>query len=164
MLTWTSSDHWVKRLGANWKRLQKWVYAIGVLAAAHFFLQSKADVSAATVAAGVFAWLMFWRALPAGRDRGWVPLLGLAAVAAVVTLAVEFAWYRFGTRIDPLRVLRGEFDLTYGVHPAGLVLVLGIVVALVTELRAVGQGSLGQRPAYRCWSMPRGRWWCRRCA
>ena len=53
VLTWTSSDYWVKRLGARWKRLQKWAYAIGVLAAAHFFMQSKADVSAATVAAAL---------------------------------------------------------------------------------------------------------------
>jgi sulfoxide reductase heme-binding subunit YedZ len=148
VLTWTSSDHWVKRLGANWKRLQKWVYAIGVLAAAHFFLQSKADVSAATVAAGVFTWLMLWRQLPAGRDRGLLPMLGLAVAASAMTLAVEFAWYRFGTKIDPVRVLRGEFDLTYGVHAAGLVLVLGLVAALAVELRTLGQGPLGERPAY----------------
>ncbi len=148
VLAWTSSDHWVKRLGAGWKRLQKWVYAIGVLAAAHFFLQSKADVSAATVAAGVFAWLMMWRGLPAGRDRGPLPLLGLALVAAAITLAVEFAWYRFGTRIDPMRVLRGEFDVTFGVHPAGLVLVLGLAAALAVEVRTIGQRAFGQRPAY----------------
>jgi sulfoxide reductase heme-binding subunit YedZ len=148
VLTWTSSDYWVKRLGAKWKRLQKWAYAIGVLAAAHFFMQSKADVSTATVAAGVFAWLMIWRQLPVGRDRGWLPLLGLAVAAAAVTLGVEFAWYRFATKIDPMRVLRGEFDLTYGVHAAGLVLVLGIVAALLAELRAIGQGAFGERPAY----------------
>jgi len=147
-LAWTSSDYWVKRMGAAWKRLQRWVYGIGVLTAAHFFLQSKADVSAATVAAGVFAWLMLWRALPAGRDRGPVPLLGLAVASAVVTLAAEFAWYRFGTKIDPMRVLRGEFDLAFGVHPAGLVLVLGLAVALAAWVRGLGQGAFGARPAY----------------
>ena len=148
VLAWTSSDHWVKRLGAGWKRLQRWVYAITVLAAVHFFLQSKADVSAATVAAGVFTWLMLWRLLPAGRDRGLPAMLGLAVASAAVTLAVEFLWYRLGTRIDPMRVLRGEFDLAYGVHAAGLVLVLGLVAALAFELHALGQGRIGQRPLF----------------
>jgi len=148
VLAWTSSDSWVKRLGKDWKRLHKAAYAVGVLAAVHFFLQSKADVSAATVAAGVFTWLMLWRQLPAGRDRGLLPLLGLAAAAAVVTLGVEYAWYRFGTKIDPMRVLRGEFDLTYGVHAAGLVLVLGLLTAAAVQVRAIGQGVWGQAPTF----------------
>ncbi len=148
VLAWTSTDAWVKRLGRNWKRLHRYVFGLAVLAAMHFFLQSKADVSAATLAAGVFTWLMLWRMLPAGRDRGLAPLLGLAAAAAAVTLGVEYAWYRFGTRIDPQRVLRGEFDLTFGVHPAGLVLVLGLVAAAVLEVRKLGQGRLGQGPAF----------------
>lgn len=148
VLTWTSSDTWVKRLGKDWKRLHRYVFGLAVLAAAHFFLQSKADVSAATLAAGVFVWLMLWRLLPAGRDRGPLPLLGLAVAAAAVTLGIEYAWYRFGTRLDPQRVLRGEFDLTFGVHPAGLVLVLGLVAAAALEVRNLGQGWLGQGPAF----------------
>ena len=47
----TSTDGWVKRLGRNWKRLHKLAYGFAVLALNHFFLQSKADVSQATVAA-----------------------------------------------------------------------------------------------------------------
>lgn len=144
VLAWTSSDAWVKRLGKDWKRLHRYVFGLAALAAAHFFLQSKADVSAATLAAGVFAWLMLWRLLPTGRDRGPLPLLGLAVAAAAVTLGVEYAWYRFGTRIDPGRVLRGEFNLTFGVHPAGLVLVLGLAAAAALEVRNLGQGRLGQ--------------------
>ena len=145
VLTWTSSDGWVKRLGAGWKRLQRWVYAIAVLAAVHFFLQSKADVSAATVAAGVFAWLMLWRLLPAGRDRGLGAMLGLAVAAAAAALGIEFVWYRFGTHVDPMRVLRGEFDLAYGVHAAGLVLVLGLLATLAVGLRRLGEGRLGEQ-------------------
>jgi len=148
VLTWTSSDTWVKRLGKDWKRLHRYVFGLAALAAAHFFLQSKADVSAATLAAGVFAWLMLWRLLPAGRDRGALPLLGLAVASAAVTLGIEYAWYRFGTHIDPQRVLRGEFDLTFGVHPAGLVLVLGLAAAAALEVRNLGQGRLGQGPAF----------------
>ena len=90
----TSTDGWVKRLGRNWKRLHKLAYGFAALALLHFFLQSKADVSQATVAAGVFAWAMLWRVLPAGRDRGPLALIGLALAAGVMALAFEYAWYR----------------------------------------------------------------------
>ena len=148
LLAWTSSDTWVRRLGKDWKRLHRYVFGLAALAAVHFFLQSKADVSASTLTAGVFVWLMLWRLLPAGRDRGPLPLLGVAAASALLTLGIEYAWYRFGTRLDPQRVLRGEFDLTFGVHPAGLVLVLGLAAAAALELRNLAQGRLGQGPAF----------------
>lgn len=141
----TSTDAAVRRLGTRWKRLHKWVYGIAVLTAVHFFLQSKADVSQATVAAGVFAWLMLWRRLPAGRDREALPLLGLALAAALVTAAAEWGWYRFGTKIDPARVLRGELDVSFGLRPAALVLALGLLVAGAVALRRVAQSPLGAR-------------------
>jgi len=139
----TSSDGWVKRLGRNWKRLHKLAYGLAAVALLHFFLQSKADVSQATVAAGVFAWAMIWRVLPAGRDRGPAALVGLALAAGAMALAFEYAWYRFGTRIDPLRVLRGEFDLSFGLRPAGLVLALGLLAAGLVELRTLAQTRFG---------------------
>ncbi len=139
----TSTDGWVKRLGRNWKRLHKLAYGFAALALLHFFLQSKADVSQATVAAGVFAWAMLWRVLPAGRDRGPLALIGLALAAGAMALAFEYAWYRFGTHIDPLRVLRGEADVSFGLHPAGLVFALGLFAAGLMELRALGQTRFG---------------------
>lgn len=144
----TSTDGWVKRLGRDWKRLHKLAYALAVLGMIHFFLQSKIDVSQATVASGVLAWLLIWRVLPAGRDRGPVPLLLLAFGAAAVTLVFEYAWYRFGTKVDPLRIVRAEFDLTFGFRPAGLVLFMGVLVAGVTELRAVSQTRFGATAGY----------------
>ncbi len=144
----TSSDRWVKRLGRNWKRLHKLAYGLAAVALLHFFLQSKADVSQATVAAGVFAWAMIWRVLPAGRDRGPAALAGLALAAGAMALVFEYAWYRFGTRIDPLRVLRGEFDLSFGLRPAGLVLALGLLAAGLLELRALAQTRFGAGSGY----------------
>ena len=144
----TSTDGWVKRLGRNWKRLHKLAYGFGVLALIHFFLQSKADVSQATIAAGVFAWAMIWRMLPAGRDRGPVPLIGLAFAAALAALAFEWAWYRFATNVDPLRVVRAEFDPTFGLHPAGKVLLLGLLAAGVAELRNLAQTRFGAGPGF----------------
>ncbi len=139
----TSTDGWVKRLGRNWKRLHKLAYGFAALALLHFFLQSKADVSQATVAAGVFAWAMLWRVLPAGRDRGSLALIFLALAAGAMALAFEYAWYRFGTHVDPLRVLRGEADVSFGLHPAGLVFALGLLAAGLLELRALEQTRFG---------------------
>lgn len=144
----TSTDGWVKRLGRNWKRLHKLAYGLAVLALIHFFLQSKADVSQATIAAGVFAWAMAWRLLPAGRDRGPVPLLGLAVAATAAATLFEWAWYRFGTRVDPLRVLRGELDVSFGLRPAGMVLMLGLLAAGVSELRGLAQTRFGAGPGF----------------
>jgi len=144
----TSTDGWVRRLGRNWKTLHRLAYGIAVLALFHFFLQSKVDVSQPTVAAGVFAWAMIWRVLPAGRDRGPVPLIGLAFAACVTALVIEWAWYRFGTRIDPMRVLRGEFDVTFGLHPAGMVLLLGLLAAGLAEMRTLAQTRFGAGVGY----------------
>ena len=135
----TSTDTMVRRLGKRWKGLHKWVYAVALLTAAHFFLQSKADVSQATVAAGVFAWLMLWRQLPAGRDRAPLPLLALAVAAAAVTVVAEYAWYRFGTKVDPQRVLRAELDVSWGLRPGMLVLALGVAVAGMVALRQAAE-------------------------
>ncbi len=144
----TSTDGWVRRLGRNWKTLHRLAYGIAVLALFHFFLQSKVDVSQSTVAAGVFAWAMIWRVLPAGRDRGPVPLIGLASAACVTALVIEWAWYRFGTRINPMRVLRGEFDVTFGLHPAGMVLLLGLLAAGLAEMRTLAQTRFGAGVGY----------------
>lgn len=144
----TSTDGWVKRLHRNWKRLHKLAYGLAVLALLHFFLQSKVDVSQATVAAGVFAWAMIWRMLPAGRDRGPLPLIGLALAAGAMAALFEYAWYRFGTHVDPLRVLRGELDISFGLRPAGLVLLLGLLAAGVVELRALAQTRFGAGVGY----------------
>ncbi len=148
VLGWTSTDHWVKRLGRNWKRLHKLAYGFAALALLHFFLQSKADVSQATVAAGVFAWAMVWRMLPAGRDRGPVALIGIALAAGAMALAFEYAWYRLGTHIDPMRVLRGELNVSFGLRPAGLVLALGLLAAALLEIRALAHSRFGGSAGY----------------
>jgi sulfoxide reductase heme-binding subunit YedZ len=148
VLGWTSTDYWIKRLGRDWKRLHKLAYGFAVLALLHFFLQSKADVSQATVAAGVFAWAMVWRMLPAGRDRGPVALTGIALAAGAMALVFEYAWYRLGTHIDPTRVLRGELNLSFGLHPAGLVLAIGLLAAALLEIRALAQSRFGGGAGY----------------
>jgi sulfoxide reductase heme-binding subunit YedZ len=140
----TSTDGWVRRLGKRWKRLHRIVYGIGVLGLIHYALQTKADASLPLLGAGIFYWLMLWRVLPAGRDRGPAALAGLAVAAAALTLATEWTWYRFGTHIDPMRVLRSELDVAFGLHPVGQVLALGLLVLAAVQVRAWSQGRAGQ--------------------
>ncbi len=140
----TSTDRTMRAMGTPaWKRLHRIVYGIAVLTAVHYTLQSKADVSQALVAAGVFCWLMLWRRLPAGRDRSVGPLLGLAVAAALFTILAEFLWYRFGTQIDAVRAIKLEADIRYGLHPAALVFALGLLVAVVVEVRRLSLTGLG---------------------
>ena len=140
----TSTDGWVRRLGRGWKRLHRIVYGIVVLGVLHYFLQTKADKAMPLLALGIVIWLMLWRALPAGRDRGPLAMLGLAAVSALLTLATEWAWYRFGTRIDPMRVLRAELEFSFGLRPAAQVLTLGLLFAAAVQVRSWGQSRAGQ--------------------
>ena len=139
----TSTDGWARRLGATWKRIHRAVYAIMVLGLAHYVLQSKLDVSQSMLAIGIFLWLMLWRLLPAGHDRRWPPLLAISVLACLLTLATEYLWYRLGTRANALRFILSEADVEGGLQPAGQVLVFGLLVTGMTELRRLGQGPAG---------------------
>ena len=144
----TSSDGWARTLGRNWKRLHRTAYAITALGLIHYLLQVKLDVSMPMLAAGIFTWLMLWRALPSGRDRETAPLLGISLAAAALTVAYEYAWYRFGTAVDPVRVVLGELDVSFGLRPAGQVLMLGLLATAAAELRRIGLGRYGSTLAY----------------
>ena len=144
----TSTDNAIKRMGARWKRLHKLVYGISVLALIHFILQTKADVSLPLLFVGVFFWLMIWRAMPAGRDRSMAGLLMAAAGAAVLTLATEWLWYRFGTHIDPTKVVLAETDVTFGLGPSDQVALAGACVMLALWLRRLSMGALGEAPLF----------------
>ena len=130
----TSTDRALRTLGHGWKRMHRIVYPIAALAVFHFFLQSKADASEATIMAGLFIWLMGWRLVPSGPDRQPMPILALGIAAALLTAAVEYAWYGLASKIDPTKVLRAETDLSYGPHPAGQVLFIALGMAIATAL------------------------------
>lgn len=144
----TSTDGWIRRLGKRWKRLHRLAYGIAVLGLVHYVLQTKADVSVPLLGIGIFYWLMLWRVLPAGRDRGPLAIIGLTLAAAVLTAVTEWSWYRFGTHIDPMKVLRSEEDITFGLHPVGQVLALGLLVLAAAQIRIWSQGRPGQSPFF----------------
>lgn len=127
----TSTDGWQKRLRGGWKKLHRLVFPIAVLALFHYFIQSKIDVSSATFYAGLFFWLMLWRALPRRWRGRALALPGLAIGAGLATAAVEALWYGLATRVPPLLVLAanlGQFRPAWQVAAAGLA-VLALVLA-----------------------------------
>ncbi len=137
----TSTDAAVRRMGRNWKRLHWSIYGIGVLMLLHHFMQAKAGVSAAVLAAGLFIWLMLWRALPAARRASpWV-LTALAIAAGVLAAGVEFAWYGLATRIDPWRVLAANLNVAFGPRPAEWVAICGLGVVALALLARLLPGS-----------------------
>ena len=138
----TSTDAWVSKLGRRWKALHKLAYPLAALGLFHYFMQSKADVTAAVFVAGLYLWEMLWRLLPRRLRLPWWPLPLLAVAAGVCTALVEAAWYGLATKIDPLMVLQANLEPQYGLRPAEWVLGAGLVVsmwALVVRIRARSQ-------------------------
>jgi sulfoxide reductase heme-binding subunit YedZ len=131
----TSTDAAVRRMGRNWKRLHRAIYAIGALAVWHAALQSKANVSEAILMGGLLAWLLLWRLLPAGARRRWPVLLALSVVSAGATAGIEFGWYALATRIPPNRVLAANLDIAWdALRPAHWVLIVTLAAALAAAV------------------------------
>jgi sulfoxide reductase heme-binding subunit YedZ len=65
----TSTKGWIKRLGRNWARLHKLVYAIGALAVLHFWWLVKSDIREPLLYAAILAVLLGWRGWKAFSRR-----------------------------------------------------------------------------------------------
>lgn len=133
----TSTDAAVKRLGRNWARLHRIIYGVGVLAALHFFVQSKADVYEPTLMAGFFMLLICYRL---AHWRGFkltspLVLVGIAIFAALATAAIEYAWYGIATGVPPSRVLAANLQFSYSIRPAWWVLATGAGAAVAAFAR-----------------------------
>jgi len=137
----TSTDGMVRRLGGKkWAALHRLVYAAGVLAVVHFFIQVKADVTEPLVMGGMFVWLMGWRLL-ARQDllrpgvASVVVLVLLALVAAAVSAGAEAIYYHLKVGVDLTRVLATNWSWGIGLRPAWVVGAAGLAVALGAALR-----------------------------
>ena len=131
----TSTNGWQKRLRANWKRLHWLIYPAAVLAILHFYIQSKNNVGEATVAAGLFAWLMLWRWMPPKLRTRYLGLALLALGATLAAVAFEVGWYSLVKNIDPLRVLGANIDPDLAPRPALKVLLAGLATLLLVAAR-----------------------------
>jgi sulfoxide reductase heme-binding subunit YedZ len=142
----TSTDGWQKRLRQRWKKLHRLVFPIAVLALFHYFMQSKSDVTSAVFAAGVFAWLGFWRLAPKRwQSRLWLPL-GLAVLAPIATALVEGAWYGLATGVRAARVLAANLDLAAG-RPSQQIAVCALVLLLLATARRLWKRRARVAPA-----------------
>jgi sulfoxide reductase heme-binding subunit YedZ len=144
----TSTDGMVRRLGGRaWRRLHRLVYAIGVLGAVHFFLQSKLNVAEPIVMAGLLTWLLAYRLLPETRDqqrRRLVQVAGLSILVGAATLAGELGYYWLAFHADPLRLLVAAFSIKAGIRPGWIVLA---ITAFVTALAAMRIAQRTAKPA-----------------
>lgn len=132
----TSFDRMIRKMGRRWTQLHMLVYPMTILALWHYFLQSKSDVSAAVVMAGVFALLMIYRfaarlKLPLTNP---VVLAGCAAAGAAAAAATEYMWYALATGIPAKLVFLANFDVQYEFRPAVWVGIVGLGVAAVKML------------------------------
>lgn len=135
VLAITSTDRWISRLGRRWKKLHRLAFPLTVMALFHYYLQSKADVSAAVFVSGLFFWEMIWRlTTPASRLQWW-PLPVITLAASLATAGIEATWYGLATRIDPVRVLQANLDLGYGPRPAVSILGCGLILCLIAAIR-----------------------------
>ncbi len=124
----TSTNAMIKRMGRWWKRLHYATYGLIAMGVFHYFIQVKANVSEPVFVAGLYVWMMLWRALPMGWQRGVAVYPALAVVAAPATAGIEFAWYAVATNINPWRVLAVNESLNFGLRPAHCVFIAGVVV------------------------------------
>jgi sulfoxide reductase heme-binding subunit YedZ len=149
LLAATSTDAALRKLGRNWKRLHMIVYGIAVLALLHYFMQSKIDVSQATLWSGLYLLLIVYR-LAINRRFALTPatLAICAGTAGLLTALVEFAWYGLATGVDPFRVLKANLVFSYGLRPAWIVMLVGLAVALIPWIKqAYGVASAWLSPA-----------------
>jgi len=149
----TSTDGMIKRLGPRrWQRLHRIVYLIALLAAIHYWMQSKLEIWEPTIFAGIYAWLMGYRLLARFVGvRGRLPLpwlAGLAVIAAALTAVGEAAYFRLAYGVDPIRVLDANLSLVTGVRPAAIVLGLGLAVAGIGALRVLVPLLRKRRPRF----------------
>ena len=149
----TSTDGMIKRLGARrWQQLHRLVYAIALLAAVHYWMQSKLEIWEPTIFAGIYVWLMGYRLLARfvgvrGRlPLGWVG--GLAVIAAALTAIGEAAYFRLAYGVDPMRVLDANLSLVTGVRPAVIVLGLGLAVTAARAGRSALPVLRKRRPGF----------------
>jgi methionine sulfoxide reductase heme-binding subunit len=131
ILSVTSTDAAIRRLGKRWKLLHQMIYPIAVLSLWHFCLTQKIDVTLAVLPTGLFLWLMLWRGVPAAVERSLSALLALALLAGAGTIVLEYAWYDLFTFVPASRVLAANWHWgPQGPRPSFWVTLDGVAVVL----------------------------------
>jgi sulfoxide reductase heme-binding subunit YedZ len=131
----TSTDAMIRRLGGpRWNLLHKSIYLIATLALAHYYLQSKADVSDPVLMTGLFLMLMLYRPLQK-RLPLWAAAVASVVVGTGATALIEATWYMFRRHYPFWEVLGANIDPDMFPRPTFWVLVAGVVALAVMVAR-----------------------------
>jgi sulfoxide reductase heme-binding subunit YedZ len=132
----TSTDAAIRRLGGTWQRLHRAIYAIGVLALAHYFLQAKLHVTQPVLWSGLFLLLMGYRLIRRLElPEGPLGLAALAVAAGLATALLEAGWYAAATGANAALVLSANLDFEYEIRPAWYVLAVGLALSVTAVVR-----------------------------
>jgi methionine sulfoxide reductase heme-binding subunit len=138
----TSLDAVIEYMGArNWQRLHTANYAITALAVLHVVL-ARGTYAEQYMLAGIFFWLMAWRALARhrlGADARMLFMLAMASCLFTALLEAGFLWGRRGFEV--MKTLGYNLSLAmldFYYPPAWRVLAFGLFVTLAagTVVRA----------------------------
>ena len=128
LLAGTSFNSAVRKLGKKWKMLHRLVYGVAVLGLLHYFIQTKIDVSPAVLMTGFFVLLMVYRVFISWRMALTPFVLAISAgLAGVLTAITEFTWYALATGVDPWRIAQANLMFSFGLRPAIIVLLVGLI-------------------------------------
>ncbi len=140
VLAATSTDAMIRRLGAKrWNQLHRVVYVAALLGLTHYFIQSKLIVTEPTIFAGLFIWLMGYRAVlwTAGVRVASRPLTlaGLAVASSALTMLGETAGFALFTPAPAMLVLEANFTFIAGIRPGWYVLMVGAAIVVAALVR-----------------------------
>jgi sulfoxide reductase heme-binding subunit YedZ len=142
----TSNDTMVKRLGSQrWRRLHQITYVVAFLSLIHFFQQTKADFTLPATIAGLFGWLMVYRAVAAwkGPELSTLALVVMTLAVALATFLGEAAGIALWYKVSPMTVLSTVLDFDLAIRPGWYVLGAGLAVCLLDLVRSYTQGTRG---------------------
>ena len=136
----TSTDGMQRRLGARrWQKLHRAVYVAVAIGIVHYFIQSKLDVWEPMVVAGLFLWLMGYRAIAwfwgTRRAAAVSSIAVLSLAATLVTALGEALYFRIAFGVDLLRVLGTDVMWSAGWRPAWVVLICTAAITAAVALR-----------------------------
>jgi sulfoxide reductase heme-binding subunit YedZ len=150
ILAATSTDASIKRLGAQrWTTLHKVIFILTPLAVVHSFLQSKIDVTDATIIAAFAVLLIALRLLKRyGNAENPFAVAGVALGVALATALIEAGWFAVLTGVDPRLVLEADLDITMA-RPVWYALAAGLLLTLIAVIRRNARRKVGERRSAR---------------
>ena len=146
ILAATSTDASIKRLGAQrWTKLHKVIFILTPLAVVHSFLQSKIDVTDATIIASFAVLLIALRLLKRyGNAENPLAVAAVGVGVALATALIEAGWFALLTGVDPRLVLEADLDITMA-RPVWYALGAGLLLTAIAVIRRNARRKAGQR-------------------